>query len=628
MKVRSVLHFIEQFTPKEEAFTPCDSKLLRELREYFSTKLSDDELSDADVNFIIDLYSSRWDYIKDTVYDYTWMTSDASQKWRDFSKLLATGRSGSYLNILFPEITNKIDPNNGSDLTETETLTNFYLDRYNSLCRKRGFFDHLRNHAYKLSMFRSDSRTDLSIVTLDELSRLKRCHQSNGQFSISHSSEQEQFINFWDFLRKKSFTTLTSSGEVPRSLLPSLLDLIESYYILKTKKHDFSEFKRGSTRFFNCLYMNELSDVNCLYGQKVTYKESSNYLLDVFLAIFEADKFDLEHEMTVLAQFLFQFNPILKVRNKECASFYHTLSQSRVMTKENEQTEAYERCCSIFVSLHANKFTTTFFAKTSIIEAWDIDNRIPFELYKIYIDLRPIFEVSNPDYIGLYRRTLDGIIIPKTMDNSFLTWCMRDETTMVWLKHVSNLHLAEVGGYWFEPECILSVLSNFHADKSEFQVSISFFLDDLISTYAQSRNNSEKKLRVNILFSQFLSLLSEQQRRGLIIHIVLCDKASAQKKFIDNCSLHLDKRLKSLGYIPPIEASPCFFPAQAKSPASIASQKVLDLIDAYTKLPGVKSDDRIGKFLFQLKDPILTASEKEVARASVQLGSDSIGAPT
>ena len=203
---------------------PCDVVFYNRFVKRFAYRDPLETLNDYDVQFLIDCFKSRGKQIAvGFENDYMLNTGPANQKWIQLAKELAFLTVKNYVQILFPGITNTVDFNNLSLLTETERPENFYLGHNKkTLYRKRGLCELLIENRFILSTRRDASSNKLSAMSVDELTRLQSCKQVNGNFSIA----DVPFANFWDFLQKKVFTQLQSKGEMPVDLLPHLLALI------------------------------------------------------------------------------------------------------------------------------------------------------------------------------------------------------------------------------------------------------------------------------------------------------------------------------------------------------------------------------------------------------------------
>ncbi len=625
MLVQKIVDFYTELG-KEKVLINCDKGLLKSIIERFSGKKTTEELSNDDWQFLRECYNARWQNVKRTIEDYTLSASSVNQKWVNLAKVIAAELDISYLSILFYDVTNTHDPADGSWLTETTKLTNFYLNDENQLCRKRVLYDRMKEQNYMLCSTDITGKI-LKIVTIAELHHLQRCKQESGKFSILYPSKTEEFDSFWDFLTKESFPRLTFGGGMPIGLLPHLIEVIEDYYtFLKAKDDSFHLFKDVFQRFVARLYQYPLSNVNYLYGQKVRYKEKDQYLLDVFIAIFQANTFTIDEEIMALTSCLFKYSPILKANSNELRELYS--SRHAPADNTNAKYFAYERCCSIYISLFATEFK--MWTSGQSISCWDIVNTIPSELGDIYKLLHALFNKAEPDFIATYDEIINEYVVPKSNSNGFFSQCMklitRNKATATWLDLVEHKNLAQLGSYWFEPPIILYALLAYNKAESKNQKLIDSFLDELIHTYSQDKPAFAKALRVNILFSKFLSSLEECTRRHLIIWLTLTEPdtetEAAKIRFNEHCTSYIVRRITSMGYRPPSDAADHYTEAVDKD----------SVIDVYNKLNlkhlESNAQKNIQNYFSDLHYPILTADQLREIEDELRVTVDPIGAYT
>ncbi|MGC1181429.1 hypothetical protein [Legionella sp.] len=222
-----------------------------------------------------------------------------------------------------------------------------------------------------------------------------------------------------------------------------------------------------------------------------------------------------------------------------------------LMNESNEAEIAeYQHCCRLLVLLFATKFEGN-----SLITMWDRQNYIPKELSPVYQQLLPLFNLERTNFSELYTTILNNLIIPKSNEYGFFT----NGKIHQWLQKVAKGQVAELGGYWFRPDLILfALMAAYDTTQVESQKSIiDGFLDELIRTYAQEKDPFSKELRVNILFSQFLSE-NTVQNTDIMKHLTSCDPEKARLNFVKNCTSYIERRFKSLQYTPPPSTMRCF----------------------------------------------------------------------
>ncbi|KTD44784.1 hypothetical protein [Legionella parisiensis] len=631
MLVQRILDFI-QTLEREDKLITCDAMLRECLFDRFSKRVARDDLTSDDFFYLLACYKSRWEAIVDRDDDYTRNPSAINQHWIDLAKEFAPLVRINYLKILIPTLVNEKDLNDFSSLDETVNLFNFYLGHGGkTLYRKLSFCKHLESWQFELSTYRADKK--LSVVTVDELARLKLCKQTSREVSVN----SESFKNFWDLMRKKVFVKLQNRGHMPIAFLPHLVELIEQYYLMQASGLEFTHFKKEINNLFRRLYDYNLADVNYLYGTKIKYKEDEQYLLDLFIALHTANNYEeINYEVQMLGKWLFQFNPDLKAASKELAPVY------QVLAKESREepfikSDAFVNCCKLLVSLFTTQFELSFFFTRQTHSLWDKKNNVFPEAYGIFTVLLPLVAANKPKALeAAYEEIIHDIIIPARRDNSFYTWFTRYKPTIQWLELVQNCKLNELGVHWFEPELLFNALQLFDTKNPSVQMRINHLLDDIIQTYAQNQNELMKQFRVNILFTEFLNGLSEYHSKRLLILIRLCDLERAKSQFLSNCTKHINAQIAQL--CQSTESSPlCFFsrprnkadrvdffklPEKAKDVESIIVEYKTKLSELSIE-PG--NSENISTYLFKLGQPILTVTQKEKAKNSGRPVLDYIG---
>ncbi|WP_131793831.1 hypothetical protein [Fluoribacter gormanii] len=618
MLVQRILDFIETLK-KESPLSPCDQKLRECLSERFSKNNPTDILNQDDFLFLIACYKTRWDSIVDD-NDYMLNPSAINLHWIDLARELGPLTKINYLKILIPTLSNEKDLNDFSSLNETVNLFNFYLGYGgNTLYRKLSFCRHLEKWRFELSTYRADKK--LSVVTVDELARLKLCKQTERQVSV----DTEIFKNFWDLMRKKVFVNLRAQGRMPIALLPHLMELVERYYYLQTNKVEFVEFKKEIEKFFHRLYEYELADVNFLYGSKIKYKQNEEYLVDLFIALHTAKNYsELDYEIETLSKWLFKYNPDLKATSKELEPVYQELSEE-VEEKEEAfiKTDAFINCCKLIVSLFTTQFELSLLFTQQTSSLWDIENTVFPEAYTILTVLLPLIAANKPKALETaYEDIIRDIILPARKDTGWFACFTRHKQTIRWFDLVRDCKYNELGVYWFEPERLFNALLLFNTNNDAVKTRTNHFLDDIIQTYAQDENELMKQFRVNVLFSEFLNGLSEHHCTHLLRLIKLCDLDIAKFRFLSNCSKHINKQASRLCQT--IESSsPCFFSMPQKgdkvklfkfSEAKDVQSMIVDYKNHLYELTlDAKKLEKISNYLFKIGQPILSVTQKENA---------------
>jgi hypothetical protein len=637
MLYQDISDFIEALS--KLILSELDVDLLRQIKEYFLGKPEVANLVDKELTFLLAIYKMRWDNCRGDREkgDYTLADTEVTREWVNLSKKLGEAVGLCYLSVLFynlentKELADLKDLVDGSDLQETKTLTNFYiveLEKKNYLCRKLVLYNWLEKNRYFLSSTRDQKPR---VITIKELSTLKRCQSDASKFSVEYSDGRvEYFNNFWDFLTKKSFPNLKlQRQDVPPEFFPWVWKLINSYYRCKEEGVAFTRFQGTVYDFFSRLYANSLADINSLYGEKIFLNSEPHYLLTIFISIFDAQDFTLDSEMESLCIFLYPKHR-LKVSSEELIPLYNALD-IELWKEEEELMKARAECGRFFVSLFVYDFDLSF-GEQHHIDVWDVTNTIPKDLHYSYDLLRR--SLRNPEQVNFtqiyeqIRREVRAI----TREGFFAT-LFRSKKTTCWLNSVINKQFESVHGYWFPLELIFSAVTFYRfiqnnpvsanaTSKKEYEYDSSCdkFLDSLVQSLCnkselleEGAELFEKEVRINVLFSSFLSEL-EARKQGIVLSLIKrFDLQEEQSSFLNNCEDYIDSRLKYLGYRPNTEE---LFrrPVTPRVDTSIGAENQLANVHALVEeykirsLAFVSKDKRllIQKFLCDLNYPILS----------------------
>ncbi len=637
MLVQSILKFIEDLN-KFKNLTSIDVLLLNNLRRRIESHPTEKQLEEADFQFLLDCFKVRWEEIVDKELDYMLNPCPVNQRWIAFAKELAPFTNKNYLQILLPTIINTIDFNNLTALTETERLQNFYLGHGNKvLYRKRGLCEHLIDKNYSLSTCRELRTSKLSAVSVEELSRLQSCKQVDGQFFV----HGEFFTDFWDFLRRKVFAHLQAQGKMPLDLLPHLLILIERYHTLKDNNEGYSLFKQSVHDFLKGIAKHKLDDINYFYGIEIPYKGKTFYLLDFLIVMQKADCYVLDEHFNALMEWLYAYNPALRAINTKLEPFYKKLEQGcRYSQKPQEPSESILiRCLNFLLSLFTVSFDFISFTGRTI-SFWDMSKAVFSEVGAMFSLLAlPLAKNQTTELMAGYQKVMEQYILPGGADSSLYTWITRSQNVYDWYDCAANNTLTKMDVNWYEPELIMHTLSRHKSNYPELMPQINRFLDELMRTYAQDNNELHKRLRVNILFSNFIKKLSVEEQRYLHLLLQLYQKYDVKNNFLNNCVYHIAHRLSQMGTTKEGGAIQFFSGIRrvdvTKFDISATGVDHLNtIIDAFkTKLyspdfvVAPELLDKMMTYLRSINRPILTIKEHEEAKSNANT-LDYLGAPT
>lgn len=617
MLVQQVLEFIDRLR-NEHVFIECDVAFRKSISDYFlqkssgSTTKNSMKLSEEDFSFLINCYALRCNEIHAKYRDveYTRSNSGFNQKLINFAADLAKERGIDFRAVLIPTVTNLVDPSDFSQINDfaLTNLSDFHITDDLLLQRKLPWLQYMIQHDNVLFSFNSlEGRK--KAVSINELKSLKNCGEPS----------------FWDKLKTEIFPSLTQSGKLSDEVVALLSKLLYTYFSLKQSQKNIHLFKDAIQKFFRKLSASSLEDINFLYGQKIKYNGNEAYLLDLLISLSTAGSFNvpLEQEMNILLGI--------------------------VRSAKSAELVAYEKLHSILVSLLVTDFNLYRFTGAYVL-SWDTCSHIPSALSPVFTSLKSICSVTPnyvskyneileiraasqdsaatssitpKSYVAKYKEILSMLVLPANPAGSWWAWLTVNAELFNWISEITiSEQPSRLGGYWFEPSVIMfSILqlpSSKHNDK---------LLDGLISTYSQMRmSDFMQQLRLNKLFSEFMSELSESRRKNILSLMDTCNVDKAKKHFFNNCTTYLDRRLRELGEVLD-DVSPNFF----ASNSSVVSnpENMLVLLHVYTtKLAKRYPDPQISAgllYLHDLKDTILTKKEIWEAHQAVVGAEDTLG---
>ncbi|MDR3442933.1 MAG: hypothetical protein P4L65_07935 [Legionella sp.] len=619
MLVQQVLEFIDRLR-NEHVHIECDVAFRKSISDYFSQKSSGSntknskELSEEDFSFLINCYALRWNEVHAKYRDaeYTRSNLGFDQQLINFAVGLARERSIDFRSVLMPTVTNLVDPSDFSQINDfgPTTLSDFYITDDLLLQRKLPWLQYMTKHDNVLFSFSSlDGRK--KATSIYELKSLKNCNEPS----------------FWTKLKEEIFPFLTQSGKLSEEVVVLLSDLLHSYFSLKQSQKNIHLFKEAIQNFFHKLSTSSLDDINFLYGQKIKYQGIDVYLLDLLISLTTVGSFNvpLEQEMNILLGI--------------------------VRSAKSAELLAYEKLHSILVSLLVTDFNLYRFTGAYVL-SWDTCSHIPSALSPVFTNLKSICSVTPnyeskyneiletraasqdsaatssitltpKSYVAKYKEILSMLVLPSNPAGSWWAWLTVNAELFNWISEITiSEQPSKVGGYWFEPSVIMhSILQlpiSMHNDK---------LLDGLIRTYSQMRmSDFMQQLRLNKLFSEFMSELSESRRKNILSLIETCNVDKAKEHFFNNCTTYLNRRLRELDENLD-DASPSFF---ASSSIAVSNpDNMLALLTLYTtKLAKRHAEAQFSPgllYLHDLKDIILTKKEIWDAHRAVVGTEDTLG---
>ncbi|RUR08292.1 hypothetical protein [Legionella sp. km772] len=637
MLAEQIKKFISDLASK--CVLPIDSELHKQLDSYFALKDSKTSLSAEDYRVLEEIFARRRAAIKLTMDDYTIVIDGANQLWTNLAKELAAASGKTYIKILFPDITNIVDPISLSALNETTNTDNLYLGPDGrSLYRKFGLCEHLVANLKKfdkeelsganvLSTKRLDSHDPLTHLTVEELARLNAC-KSNRAIEV----ERIPYLNFWDFLNTRVFTKLNPTNELPLSLMAYFLPLIGQYFTLQVSGQPFEQFKEELNNFLTHLYKHDKEEINQFYGLHFEISGKKYYLLDFLIELNNATDYNLDTKLKGLLNALYALNPALYLKTPGASSLYCS-------AKPVLDGSALNRCRLFLLSLFSYNFNCDFWNKTRI-SICDKENEVPSQVAQLYKRFSSAISASNEEeMVRVYEAVMDETVAAQAKASSWSKiWaCIAPSSFSTWFEAVKTDSL---GLQWYDPKLIVHALINFRAPTAAIGCIVEGFLDEAIRTYCQNPPISrfQKHMRINLLFNQLLNDLESAPERDVLLQLL--DLAATQDyraSFINNCIHYLGHRLQKINGNRTGDARVSFF-AGSRSveqlKTKIAAERYLsvsEVVEEYRKeleessegLSTSRPERRksLLKYIYDRQSPILTREEEIEAeeRVSVEL---------
>jgi hypothetical protein len=628
MLVERIKKFIDDLNTAHGG--PYHTEIYNLLTAYFAEKEVDSVLTEEDLDFLIEQFKARYFLIKYTDNDDTLNPDGVNALWIELAKDLASYTKKNYIQILFPDATNTVDPLSQKKLEYTDNTDNLYWGYgYRTLHRKRSLCEHLIENKYELSTRRKVDTNALSSVSIEELTRLKTCKRSaKSVFSIG----SESFTSFWDFLQKKVFPKLNESNEVPLAMIPHLFLVLERYANLKAEGKSFATFKQELTSFFEFLYKNELKDINQFYGVHFEIKGTSYYLFDFLITLNKAQNFNIDEYLNPLISWLNTTYPTLTKKNPTALSEGKSFSS---LTND----EVLDHCKLMLLSLFVTDFQGWGTRKISVVDkTHEVFSKAVFILKRFQSDI----EADNSDgLVNTCREVMKDTINPYFEVDNLSHWTyFFSPSPIPWFEHVKAGTLSTLGVNWYEPKLLIHTLVRFRAMNSAVTRLANLFLDELIHTYCQKLSQIQKKMRINILFSDFVKEIKEStDLSALLLSLALHSSEDYRSNFLANCTYYVGSRLHEMELVKPSTLTStfsisCKMNSVKLEVVELKIKSVSDVISEYKKLihePALKlSPEHIEKLLRYLQSlcmPILTYAEKVEAEKSVRF-TDPLGAPT
>lgn len=332
MLVRRVQEFINALVSIKDKLSEDDLALLKDFQEKYSGTIEpkaeegtgdplvpDSPLSEDDFSWFRECFARRWKNIADTEDDYTFYPGGVNTAWISFAKDLSAELKIPYLLLLIPTLKNQVDPDKLSRLEQAPDTRAIFLSNDGVWHRVLGLLEHLQNGKGQLATYDMAKQFKPRALTLNELYRIRSKRGEDLAFQLKN----EHYSSFWNYVLRLIAPTWQRRGDCPTHLLPSLLEMIESYY--SAAGSDFTEFQKCLKNFAIALSGCSLEDINHLYGIPIELANKRRcYLVEILLDCMHNTE-DLHDKLAAVAKWLCQFDPTLVGKHKELQPLYQSL---------------------------------------------------------------------------------------------------------------------------------------------------------------------------------------------------------------------------------------------------------------------------------------------------------------
>lgn len=634
MLIRDIRDFLEVITTQNHQHPIAgDKEQFTAISHHFVIRPNGMELNKEDYTFLLNCFKARWNTLSEGDY---WSDSyeKANDAWTNLAKNLAQVVGKSYIEILFPITGTTRDFNNNELLAETKDPKHLYLNHSdNILYTREGLTQHLLNNDFQLSTYRCSKTKKMMPLSIDELTQLKKTKYTSEPVTVV----TEEFANFWTFLSKKVLVRLNPENcKLPVELLAHLLQLIEHYFDAKKhaeekKKEDqqqaYELFKEKMNQFYSLLMTLEFDIVNSFYGYIIKSDNKSYYILDYLIHMHRAQEFVLDESLRALANAITGIHSGFYSMQQKYMPFYTQSLQHSTTDQPIVPSRAVydlEKCKLMLLSLLLIKKTGP-----KHISVWDHSNFVFAEAAVFFARFRPLIDNNcDEELVTQYKTVYHDKILSYSPSTLFLSSLFGNNAlTDKWYEHAKNETFNQLGIYWYEPELLMHALLRFKTTRTQLINEIETFLDDILSTYAQSNAFSvlQKEFRVNILFHSFFSKLEQQDKHNLMTVLQIYPLSEAKEFFLANSTHHLMNRCNDLSTREP-KVSMRFVTAMIDT----AKQGIIDMkinsvsaliktyIDLYKKKDDISNREELFNYLNKHEKLIKTYEQWSKIHASAQ----------
>lgn len=540
---------IQEFTAslaKAKELEAFDQKLVEQLQGQFSARLGEEQLSPEDLALLKTVFQLRWLTVVDTSYDYMQNVREVNRLWIDLAKALADDYSSlTFIRLLCPTVKNSYDPNSFTLLADVSDLTQLYLGADNqSLYSYKGLFQHLIRLDHQLSTYSASNVKRLRAVSIQELSRIHRQAIGINKFKAK---------NIWSYLNSRVFPRLGDRGEIPVHLLSFLLELVNAYFAAQSGAFSFAEFRKQFLSWLKKLMKRPMADINAFYGAVLEVNQQEKYMLELLIAIYNAEGFTLAPHFLAIAQWLNQFNPLYVIEDGHKTPVCQALQDSQHGLRHEftpllasdygflSSREAEERCLLIFISLMSQSLQGLM---PTTVEFWDISKKLNDRAGHIFSMILPMIEKDDFKTCRfIYIRIMEDYIKPAVEAKGFLSRMVSSQHLQLWYLNVKANKPLGFKYQLLDLQHILQFLFSLQGQPAVAELDVYALTDNVIRIGAQNHAERKKQIRANIEFVQFVHTLHAENRSQVLSLLTDFQYEPVKKDFFQQCISYSENRL-------------------------------------------------------------------------------------
>jgi hypothetical protein len=357
--------FIEQMQALRHHpdWSEYDEDYLSRCEREFPAEIVLEDLSPAQLKWLLDLFDRRSRKIKDTKDDYTFGVTVFHEPWIELSKhLVMAARKTIYIQILLPGVKNLIDPNDYAKYQDTDSIDHFFIgedqttlyslsglmvlqSRRAAQVKKSGYLPLV---TYKPpTAYEKKARHEPRALSPTEFFRLQS-KQGDYRFDMVSKANRyavTHYTSVWTYFKDELLPEWHKGGKVPRYLAALLWELVGLYFA--DDAAESVDFRRHLFSLSSAVLDYNARDVNCLYGQTIALDTGSCFLLEILLDCFRMGRPIDPLRMIGLARWVSLYDPSFTVKHRLLTKTYLELKIGPSYPFEHLQTNLTQLCLQL-----------------------------------------------------------------------------------------------------------------------------------------------------------------------------------------------------------------------------------------------------------------------------------------